>query len=396
MSSASPYPFPDTNPGSPLVALVGFAMSGLDADILRGVQAYAHTHNWRLFNGNPRWAMEQLRMNASLLDGIIAVVADEERASRLRDLKCPVVNVSNTFPDTFGFPAVISQDDRVGELAADHFLERGYSHFAVYLLPGQHPYRYINHRTNGFIRALRGKGHLCYGIADVNDAETLTRYEAEGWTLKNLRDLPKPCGIFCSDDEQASFLCFLALSRGLKIPSDVAVLGVDNFELHCKMSNPPLSSVDLDGFRIGQRAAEILGRIMPRSEPAPYELIEVPPRGVVSRATVDTTAIGDPVLARARQFILEHGHERVNVSDIVRASGTNRRKLEILYQRHHGHTLLHALNQARLDRARRLLRDSDLPLYKIATLCGFRDAHQMNRVFARSEEPGPRQIRGET
>ena len=380
-------------PSRPLVALVGLAMSGLDAEILRGVQAYAHTHNWKLFNANAPWGLEQIKLNAEIVDGIIAVAADDDRARLLRGLNRPLVNVSNTFPEAYGFPTVISQDARVGNLAVEHFLERGYLNFAVFLLPGQHPYRYINDRARGFVNALHEKGHRCHGIADVYTEEECTRFEAEGWTLKTLRDLPKPCGIFCTDDEQASYICFLTLARGLKIPSEVAVLGVDNFELYCNMSNPPLSSVDLDGMRIGHTAAETLHRLMPLGKPAPYERIEVPPKGIVSRASVDTSAIQDPLLARARQFILEHSHERMNVSDVVRAVGTNRRKLEILYQQHYGHTLLYALNQARIDRARRLLLDTDRPLYQIATLCGFRDTHQMNRVFARNNGPGPREIR---
>ncbi|MCC5842655.1 MAG: substrate-binding domain-containing protein [Verrucomicrobia bacterium] len=371
-------------------------MSGLDAEILRGIQEYAHNYNWQLFNANSEWGIEQVEGNAELIHGVIAVVADAERAEWLRTLNCPAVNVSNTFPETYGFPAVLSQDSRVGELAAEYFQERGYSNFAAYFLPGDHPYRYINTRAAAFARTVKARGRICHGILDVYPEERAARLKAEGWEMKTLRDLPKPCGIFCIDDQQGSYISFMALSRGLRIPSEVGVLGGDNFQLYCNMSNPPLSSVDLDGPQIGRTAAETLQRFMSDGKPAPYELIEVPPRGVVSRATVDTSAIQNPLLARTRQYILEHSHERINVSDIVRAVRTSRRKLETLYQAELGLSLLQSLNQARIDHSRRLLQDTDLPLYKIAGLCGFRDTHQMNRVFTRHGAPSPKEIRKNT
>ncbi len=394
MPNTASVPFPTVSrPSRPLVGLVGFAMSGLDADILSGIQKFAHTHSWQLFNANSAWGEAQIKENSQLIDGLIAVVADDARAAWLRELNRPVVNVSNTFPEHYGFPAVLSQDSRVGELAADYFHERGYSNFAVFFLPGEHPYRYINRRAAAFAQSVNTRGRICHGVLDMYPGDSAKPFIKTGWNLKTLRDLPKPCGIFCTDDQQGSYVSFIALSRGLKIPSEIGILGGDNFSLYCNLSNPPLSSVDLDGKRIGLVAAESLQRQMADGKPAPYALVEVPPKGVVSRASVDTSALQDPLLARARQYILEHSHERINVSDIVRAVGTSRRKLEILHHQHHEHTLLQALNQTRLAHARRLIQDTDLPLYQIAGLCGFRDAHQMNRVFARSEGPTPQELR---
>jgi LacI family transcriptional regulator len=386
---------PPSTPTRPLVALVGFAMSGLDADILLGIQEYAHTHNWQIFNANSPWGMEQIEGNAALVSGVLAVVADEERAAWLKKLKRPVVNVSNTFPEKFGFPTVVSNDTRVGELAFEHFLERGYRNFAVYLLPGEHPYRYISTRASAFAQAVEKQGFLCHGILDMYPGDNAEPFIKAGWRMLTLRELPKPCGIFCIDDQQGSMISFLTLSRGLSIPSEIGVLGSDNFELYCNMSNPPLSSVELNGKQIGFTAAETLQHLMPLGKPAPYELITVPPKEVVSRATVDTSAIQEPVLARARQYILEHSHERINVSDVVRVSGTSRRKLEMLYREHFNETPLEALNRARVARSLRLLRDSALPLHAIADLSGFRDTHQMNRVFLRSGNPPPRRVRSD-
>jgi LacI family transcriptional regulator len=368
-------------------------MSGMDAQILCGIQEFAHIRNWQLFNANTDWGFQQVQENAHLLDGVIGVIADDERADWIRQMNRPVVNVSNTFPERFGFPAVLTDDSRIGELAADYFLERGYEDFAVYFLPGEHPYQYINVRAEAFARAVQQRGKHCCGILDLYPDGREKPFQEKGWRMTCLRDLPKPCGIFCVDDQQGSMVSFLCLSRGLNIPTEVGVIGVDNFELYCRMSNPPLTSMDPDGQRIGRTAAETLQRLIPLGKSTSYEVTLVPPKGVVSRSTVDTSAIQNPLLARTRQYILEHSRERINVTDIVRGVATNRRKLEVLHQKYHGHTLLQALNEARLTHARRLIQDTDLPFYKIASLCGFRDAHQMNRVFARSDTPSPKELR---
>lgn len=394
MPSRSAKAHPDAFPAPrPLIAVADITMSGLDAQILRGIQTFAHTKNWQIFYVDHEWTRLQLRANAPLMAGILANVVDETGAAGYRALQRPLVNVSDTFPEEFGFPAVIPDETRVGAMAASYFLDRGYRHFAVYMPPGQHPYRYIRERSRAFVETLQAQGMTCHLIRDLFDDADSRKWEAEGWSLTPMRELPQPCGVFCCDDKQATFTCFLANARGLKVPAQIAVLGVDNFELACQLSNPPLSSVDLDGFRIGQEACAELERHMLAASPLPWRMIQVPPAGVVSRASVDTAAIEDPLVAKARQYILENFHQRINVTDIVNAVGTNRRKLEILHQQAMGTTLLQSLNRARVNLARQLIGDTDLPLYQVALRCGFRDAHQMNRVFDRLLGERPTELR---
>lgn len=119
----------------------------------------------------------------------------------------------------------------------------------------------------------------------------------------------------------------------------------------------------------------------------------MPPGEIVSRDSVDVFALYDPVLASARQFILEHCSKRINVQDVVNATGTSRRKLEIAFRDHFQSTILNEIHRAKTARAKKLIEDTDLPLYKIATLSGFRDPHQMNRVFTRNKQQMPFEIK---
>lgn len=368
-----------------IVAVTGMAMHGVEGEILQGIQRYAHTHRWQIFNGNTPTGRREMLRNQRHLSGIIAIVADDQTYAELKDLDCPVVNLSDTFPEKYGFPAVIPDDQRIGQLAADYFCQRGYRHFAVQLPPGVHPYRYLNTRTQAFVEALEVRGFGCFGIRELLSEEDRERVRRAGFISPSFRDLPKPCAVFCPDDQMASHVCFVAQTAGIaqRIPEEIAVLGVDNFALHCNMTSPPLSSIDVNAQRIGEEAAGLLHRMMEGEQSRDYCLIEVPPGEIVIRDSAATTAIQNIHLARAIQFILEHCYQRINVNDIVRASGVNRRKLEILFRDHYHRTILQELNLARIDRAQKLRRDTDLPLYKIATLSGFRDSHQMNRVLER-------------
>ncbi|MCH8475690.1 MAG: substrate-binding domain-containing protein [Opitutales bacterium] len=367
------------------IGLTGMTMQGVEAKILEAIQKYAHTHNWHLFNGNtPNGKLEMFR-NHRLLSGVIAVVADDEMHRTLRKFDCPVINISDTFPEKYQFPSVLSDDQRIGSLAAEYFLSRGYRNFAVHLPPGLHPYRYLNTRSQAYMKALEESGFGCFAIADLLDQQSYNLVQKAGFLIRSFRDLPKPCAVFCSDDQIASHCCFVAQTKDidLQIPQELAVLGVDNFELHCNMSSPPLSSIDVNPAEIGKTAAEKLHQLIEGTGPSNYFLQEVPPGDVVMRNSAFSVAIEDIHLARAIQFILDHCHERINVADIVRASGINRRKLEILFRKTYQCSILHELNLARIKRVKKLRRDTDLPLYKIAALSGFRDSHQMSRVFKR-------------
>src|SRR4029453_7371701 len=73
-----------------------------------------------------------------------------------------------------------------------------------------------------------------------------------------LASLPKPVAVFAANDLWGSELVQAARERGLRVPDDVALLGVDNEELLCELAHPPLSSIRLSGAQIGAAAVALL------------------------------------------------------------------------------------------------------------------------------------------
>ncbi|MCH8473875.1 MAG: substrate-binding domain-containing protein [Opitutales bacterium] len=365
------------------VALAGFAMHGVDAEILKGIQYNAHREGWQLFNAADPLAFEQVEQNQNFFKGIIAVVTDDDFCQRLRKLRIPVVNVSDTYPETFGFPTVLTDNEKIGVRAAEDFIARDYQHFAVHFLPGVHSYRFLNTRSRAFGKFLQSKGFSCVGLADFYSEKEKAFIRKAQMAVVPLRDLSLPCAVFCGSDRIAANVCVATRALGFRVPEDLAVVGVDNFELYCNMVDPPLSSIDTRGENIGQKAVEVLRDLLSGKRANQYFEEIVPPGRVVSRRSVDFGHRGDNSVFRAQKFIQDHCGERINVGDIVQASQCSRRKIENDYRARYGCSLLDALNQARINRARQLAKETSLLVIDIARTSGFRDTQQMYRVLAR-------------
>ena len=145
-----------------------------------------------------------------------------------------------------------------------------------------------------------------------------------------LRSLPVPIGLLACDDERGRQVLEACRAAGLRVPEDVAVIGVDNDELLCDLSDPALSSVVLDTLRAGFEAAKLLDGLMSGRVNGTHR-IQVQPLYVLARRSTDTTAVDDPHVAAAVRFIHDFSNRPINVADIVAHVGISRRSLELAF-----------------------------------------------------------------
>ena len=111
---------------------------------------------------------------------------------------------------------------------------------------------------------------------------------------------------------------------GLRVPEEIAVVGVDNDELLCELADPPLSSVALNAEAGGYRVAALLDRMMRarargRAARKPCRLL-VEPLHVVTRRSTDIVALDDTEVAAALHFLHDHAGEPIGVDDLVGSS----------------------------------------------------------------------------
>lgn len=367
------------------VALLIETSNAYARGLLQGIVHYIREHDAWAFD-----LMEQGRgddppawLASWVGDGIIARIETARIAQAVVRAGLPAVDVSaaRLVP---ALPWVETDDAQIARLAAEHLLERGFKHFAFC---GDARFNWSRWREEHFVARIAAAG---FEVAVHTPEGELAAQGADlrGW----LEALPKPVGIMACYDIRGQQVLDACRSSGLAVPGDVAVIGVDNDELLCDLASPPLSSVVPNTRRAGYEAAALLDRLMGgKRVPATPHLIA--PLGVAARQSTDVLAIDDRDIARAVQFIREHACEGIGVGDILRAVPLSRRVLEQRFQKLLGRTPREEILEVRLARVKRLLVETELPLYLIAERTGFEHVEYLSVVFKRETRRTPSQWR---
>jgi LacI family transcriptional regulator len=188
-------------------------------------------------------------------------------------------------------------------------------------------------------------------------------------------------------------------ATGLRVPHEVAVIGVDDDDLECELAVPPLSSIAHASRRLGFEAARLLaeefasaqaGRSRHEGTPA---FVPVSPVGIVARASTDTFAVADPAVARVIAAVRQRAAEGLSIADLVAISGMPRWRLQRRFRELVGHSLHDEVVRAKLMKAQRLIRNTDLPLKAIAVRAGFSSVAYMTTVFRRWFDVTPARFR---
>jgi len=101
----------------------------------------------------------------------------------------------------------------------------------------------------------------------------------------------------------------------------------------------------------------------------------------------------DPLVARAVDFIWTRSHQPITVAKIALALDVNRRTLERRFAAERGHSILAEINDCRLNRAKRLLEETNLPVKAITYLAGFTSEQRMRATFLGRDGVPPSEYR---
>jgi LacI family transcriptional regulator len=324
------------------------------------------------------------RINAA--DGLIAHVNTRGTEAILKRVKVPVVSLE--LGSRLHLPNVYSDPAAIGQMAANHFIERGFRNFAFCAFQGT-PVAVI--RGQGFVRALESKGYSCEWRA-LKPPNTREFWRPDHLQLVSwIKKLPKPVAIFCIGDPRAREMANACRDAGAQVPSQVGILGIDNDELLCRLCSPQLSSIDAGATTVGYEAARILQRAINGHRPPPP--IAVPPVRVIVRESSDFVPADDPNVAAAVRYIRQNTGDGINVKQLMQHLPVCRRKLELAFRKFLGRTIHEEMVQARLDRATRLLVDGQLSLARIAEECGMGHPSRLNHLLKDHTGLTPQQYR---
>ena len=147
-----------------------------------------------------------------------------------------------------------------------------------------------------------------------------------------LRKQARPLALFACNDICAQQVLNTCREYGIKVPEEVAVMGVDNDDVLCNICEPPLTSIEPDTERLGYEAAAMLDRMM-RGKKVKLVMTQIPPVRVVERASTDMVAIDDPITVQAVRFIRDHVDDGISVKDVQANVGRSRTDLEQRFRR---------------------------------------------------------------
>ncbi|MGD9635455.1 MAG: substrate-binding domain-containing protein [Pirellulales bacterium] len=370
-------------PHTPKIALLIETSKSYGRGILRGIDRYVKEHvPWSLYL-EPR-ALGTLPppwLGRWKGDGIIARISDPKIAEIVLNVDLPTVNLSSAMPD-LKFPCIESSPRTQARMAACHLLERGFQNFAFCGDGGQ--FNNWSLRVEGYFRAfLRHSGRSGMTIADRYLGKSRYDWDSEQDALAEwIARLPKPIGVLAINDPTGLRVLEACQRAGAMVPEQVGVIGLENDDLVCSMSDPPLSSLMLNSQQVGFQAAELLDNLM-AGKPTPDRIISVEPIGIVTRQSTDIQAHPDEVVAKAIRFIRNRACEGINVEDVLQEVKVSRSSLDRRFKTALGRSPHEEIVRAQLKVAMKLLAETELNLLDIAIKTGYNHPEYMGVVFRR-------------
>ncbi len=345
------------------------SLSWYSSDIHRGIARYAEHARWHLDLSTVHDSLLPMRWSG---DGILCTAGNNRTADRrLLSYKMPIVNIGTD--KSFPAPRVAADVDQVVNLAIEHFVQRGFENLAYYVCLGN---RTEMAKLTIFQKAVAAAGKTFHLI----DCSRYSYAARRRHLQRQFGKLPRPLAVNAQSDEFAIEIIQSALSAGLHVPEDVAVLGCNDDRLICPFAAVPLSSIDNNLERIGYEAAALLDRLMHGEKPARNPVL-IPPCGVTTRQSTDILAIANQDVAAAMDLIKKCYRQPVTAQRIASELRVPYRTLHNAFMRYVGRSMAQEIRRRRVEYAAGMIINSRLKMQNIAWDSGFLTLSHMVRVF---------------
>lgn len=300
----------------------------------------------------------------------------------------PIVYLDRTpFPD--GYRLDVLQDyAENGQIAARELLQL---EMPTYAFVGYKERTYWSQaRGKAFVDAIRLHRKPCHVFAESEpNGNRLTQLER--WLI----NLPKPVGVFAANDMTAHEIITICNRNHIAIPRDIALLGIDNVTDICEKTLPTLSSIHSDFEQGGWQCADLLLERL--AKPHLRRAVRTyPTLGVIVRESTGKTHGFNNQILRAVNIIRTRACEGLTVDDVASDMGCSRRMAEIKFMSATHMTIKNAITDAKLDRAKVLLKDRNIPLVKIVASCGYGTENALRIAFKKKFGISLRQGREKT
>ena len=289
-----------------------------------------------------------------------------------------IVAIAQDFKKRFTtIPNITGDYIGTGKMAARFFIDRGFRKYGFF---GFNDVCWSDERCDGFRREVEAAGFggnfYAYRMQEIDMLWYYQRNRLREW----LQMIPKPIAIMACDDNQGANLVEACHAVGIKIPSEVSIMGVDNDETLCSLGSTTLTSIQVDIEEGGRQAAALVERLV--ADPsAPAEDIILKPVKIVDRMSTAAFATDDQQILKALLFIHKNALKKISVSDVMAEAALSRRLLERRFKSVTGKTLYEYITDQKLKYFAEQLQDTDEQVINIALSMGENDTKSISRRF---------------
>jgi len=322
-----------------------------------------------------------------MADGMI--VARPEIPEAIRQIGLPIIGIDVLEPIA-GLPNIVGNANVIAEMAFKYFLDRGFSQLAYCQFRG---IPWAIERGVCFAACAQKQG-IEVVKQEVKNAKGRFSWDDELYAIGSwLGELPRPLGLLACNDDCSKLVSAACESAGIRVPDDVAILGVDNDKMVCLPNDPTLSSIALDFEKAGFEAAGLLDRLMKGEEELSSQEIILQPSHVVTRQSTDILAVSDSDVASALKYIRENIHKSMGVPEVVEATSLSRRGLEYRFRKVLGRSINNVIRGLRVEYVSKMLVETNLSIAQIAYKLGFTDSEHIGRYFRSEKQMSPSEFR---
>jgi LacI family transcriptional regulator len=368
---------------------------GYGRSLLRGISQYARLYGpWNFYAGQPFYYTD--RYSESVIDiinkwGADGIIMRETKdIPKIVEMNIPAIIITYTREKFPGLISLVGDSSNSGRMAAEHLLERGFKHFGYCGIANRY---WSVERGLSFQKKVNDIGFEVNIYESPSPESKFTWGNDQKRLSEWLRKLPKPVGILACTDDRGQNVIEACRTCELKVPEEVAVIGVDNDSLLCELTNPPLSSVSLDAFGAGCRAAELLHKLIEKECVDTDQIICAEAIEVAARQSTDTFAIDDADMILALRFIQDNARKGIQVKDVVKATSIQKRTLQKKFRMFLQRSIGDKIDQVRIELICKFLLESSKSISQIADELDFVSEGHIARYFKRVKKMTPLQYR---
>ncbi len=301
---------------SPRVLIVLDASAGWSRGALRGFAGVAHERGWTLLHYHPtadlEWLISEWKPDVAVLPpGYFAHLSPEIRKHKLISI--------NSDRTAEGIASVCVDEQKIANVACAHLLSKGLSTLTTFRFSGS-PFAVA--RDQHFHAAAAAAGAQLVQDWWIDNADPPRSAEDAAAIANWVKSLPKPCGIFACCDPWARVVARYCRVADVRIPDEIALVGVDNDTIECELTSPPLSSVAVPWRTLGQEAADLVHRAL-GGTPTNGKRVVISPLDVVARRSTDVLAVTDPLVVKTVGWICDNADRRLTVPHVCGAVGSS-------------------------------------------------------------------------